>query len=142
MPKRFSFSFEENANSADKQKIEDGLKAYNRRFVPADNFRELNIFVSDKNGEVLGGLLGATYWGWLYVSMLWLDESLRGEGLGTQLLTMAEIEAENRGCQHAHLDTMDFQALPFYQKLGYTVFGQLDDLPLGHTRYFLQKKLG
>ena len=52
----------------------------------------------------------------------------------------AEQEARDRGCSHAHCDTYDFQALPFYQKLGYQVFGQLEDYPAGHTRYFLQKR--
>jgi hypothetical protein len=40
-----------------------------------------------------------------------------------------------------HLDTMSFQALPFYQKQGYTVFGILEDLPEGHRRYYLRKDL-
>jgi hypothetical protein len=39
------------------------------------------------------------------------------------------------------LDTMSFQALDFYLKLGYTVFGRLDDLPEGHSRIFLKKAL-
>ncbi len=56
------------------------------------------------------------------------------------MLRAAEQEAVKRSCLHAHLDTFDFQALPFYQKQGYEIFGQLEDYPVGHKRYFLQKR--
>ena len=46
-----------------------------------------------------------------------------------------------RGCKNAHLDTLSFQALDFYKKYGYIVFGQIADLPPGHTRYYLRKTL-
>jgi hypothetical protein len=51
------------------------------------------------------------------------------------------VEAANGGARSVHLDTYDFQALGFYKKLGYGVFGELDDYPPGHTRYFLTKPL-
>jgi len=56
---------------------------------------------------------------------------------------MATLEqaARQRGCQYAHLDTFSFQARPFYEDLGYTVFGTLDDYPPGHQRFFMQKAL-
>jgi len=71
-----------------------------------------------------------------------VDERLRGRGYGRELLAAAEQEAVRHGCRAAHLDTMSFQALPFYLKQGYTVFGELHDWPPGHARYFLQKSLG
>jgi len=75
--------------------------------------------------------------------LLWIAEGFRQRGLGKSLLLAAEREAVHRGCSNAHCDTFDFQSLPFYQRSGYTIFGQLDDYPSGHTRYFLQKrKLG
>jgi len=56
-------------------------------------------------------------------------------------ITIAEREAIARGCGSAFLDTFSFQALPFYVSLGYKVFGELADYPLGHRRYFLRKSL-
>lgn len=55
------------------------------------------------------------------------------------LMRTTEREAVARGCAHAHLNTFSFQARPFYEKLGYQVFGQLRDYPSGRTRYFLCK---
>ena len=121
--------------------IEVGLEAYNRLYAPPDNHRPLTITLRKADGTLVGGLLGETYWGWLYVRILWLAEHVRGRGYGSRLLAKAEQEAVRRGCRRAHLDTMSFQALPFYERNGYAVFGVLHDLPPGHSRYSLQKEL-
>jgi hypothetical protein len=54
---------------------------------------------------------------------------------------MAEDEGRRRGCKYAYLDTLSFQARPFYEKHGWEVFATQDDYPLGHTRWFLKKTL-
>ncbi len=121
--------------------VREGLAAYNRSRVEDDGYRELTVFLRDPDRAVVGGLLGDTYWGWLSINIVWVAESLRGQGYGRALLAMAEREALQRGCHHAHLDTMSFQARPFYEREGYTVFGALHDVPMGHSRYFMQKNL-
>ena len=67
---------------------------------------------------------------------------MRGQDYGTKLIELAEGEAQARNCHAAYVDTFSFLALDFYQKLGYTVFGTLEDFPKGHTRYFLKKEFG
>jgi GNAT superfamily N-acetyltransferase len=94
-----------------------------------------------ESGEVLGGLFGGTAYGYLHVDMLIVPESLRGAGLGSRLMQQAEDEAVRRGCEGSYLDTFDFQARGFYERIGYTVFGQIEDMPPGHTRFFLRKSL-
>lgn len=92
-------------------------------------------------GEVIGGLWGSTGYGYLHIDMLIVPESLRGTGLGSRMMQQAEDEALRRGCHGSYLETFDFQARGFYERLGYKVFGQLEDTPPGHTRYFLKKSL-
>ena len=70
-----------------------------------------------------------------------IKEELRGQGFGHRLLTLAEDEARHRGAKKAHLDTFSFQAPDFYKQHGYEVFGELQDFPPGHQRYFLSKQL-
>ncbi len=137
----YRLSLEEAPRPEDVACVRAGLDAYNRQFAPDDGFKPLTILLRAADGTVMGGLLGGTYWGWLHTDILWLDERARGQDWGTRLLQMAEQEAVRRGCHHAHLDTMSFQAQPFYERQGYTVFGVLDDLPAGHRRIFLQKAL-
>jgi len=123
------------------QAIREGLDAYNTaQGFPVD-WQPLYLFLRDEQGKTVGGLTGGTYWGWLDISQLWVADALRGLGYGRRLLMEAEQEAMKRGCHHAYLDTMDFQALGFYQQHGYTIYGELVDIPLGHKRYSLHKKL-
>jgi GNAT superfamily N-acetyltransferase len=137
----FTLELTEQAPPEDLKAVNAALADYNRRAMPNSSFRQLNILVRDAAGEVVGGLRGETYWDWLYVDTLALRDEARGQGLGSMLLALAEREAVARGCHSVYLDTFSFQALPFYQKQGYTVFGTLDNFPGEHTRYFLRKAL-
>ena len=121
--------------------VRAGLAAYNRQHAPENEYQPITLFVRNADGTVVGGLLGGTYWNWLYVEILWLSEEIRAQGYGGRLLDEAETQAVERLCIAAQLDTMSFQALPFYERHGYTVFGVLDNFPPGHRKYFLQKPL-
>ena len=134
-------SLEDNPPSQDVMYVQNCLQEFNLLHAPADNYQPLQIFLRTEEKTILGGLLGETYWGWLHISYLWIDESLRKQGFGKQIMQIAEQEAVRRGCHSVHLDTMSFQALPFYEGLGYSVFGTLNDLPAGHKRIFLMKTL-
>lgn len=118
--------------------IVQSLVGYNDSKEAPENYQDMTI-VSRHGGKIVGGLLGYTHWNWLFIRHLWVAEAFRKCGLGRNLMQTAERAAVTRGCTHAHLDTFDFQARPFYEKLGYRVFGQLQDYPSGHTRYFLYK---
>ena len=122
-----------------REAIIDGLIGYNDMHGAPEDYREMAV-LSHQAGELIGGLLGFTHWNWMFIQQLWIAQNHRGSGLGRRLVLAAEREAFARGCTHAHCDTFGFQALPFYEKLGYEIFGRLEDYPPGHTRYFLQKR--
>jgi ribosomal protein S18 acetylase RimI-like enzyme len=92
-------------------------------------------------GAVLGGIMARAWRNMLSVELVALPPELRGTGLGTRLMRMVEDEARRRDCRNAWLQTSDWQARGFYEKLGYQVFGQLEDYPVGHTRYFMTRRL-
>ena len=125
---------------ADSQFIRQKLNEYNFNLVP-DYHHETLTLVVRRQDAIIAGLTGDTYWNWLYISLFWVDERERSRGLGTRLLAKAEEVAVQRGCRNAHLETHDFQNLAFYLKRGYVVFGRLEDLPEGHTKFFLHKRL-
>ena len=125
----------------EKAAVIDALVAYNDSKAPKENYDAIERFLKDEAGKVVGGIIGNTHWGWLFIKQFWVDESLRGKGVGTKLIRLIESGAMDRGCEWAWLDTFDFQALSFYEKLGYEVLSTLDDFPLGHKRIFLKKKL-
>ena len=117
-----------------------GLVAFNTQHAGTANRREFSILLRDGDGVIVGGLSAATPWNWLFIKLLWVSDAVRGQGWGRALMARAEQEAVTYGCANAYLDTFSFQARGFYERLGYEVFGQLDDFPPGHTRYFLQKR--
>lgn len=122
------------------QRVVHRLVAANDRVAPPENHTRLAAFAS-ADDALVGGALGYTHWDWLFVSHLWVDATRRDKGVGSALMDRIETAAVARGAHAAHLDTYDFQALGFYEKRGYRVFGQLDDYPTGHTRYFLMTTL-
>jgi GNAT superfamily N-acetyltransferase len=102
--------------------------------------RLLVIPIHDDGGSVVGGLWGYTLFEWLHVQMLFVPTPLRRLGVGAALMASAEAEALQRGCRGAYVDTFSFQAAPFYQRIGFTLFGRLDDCPPGHDRLYFQKR--
>lgn len=124
-----------------KNRIDQGLRSFNREAVGYRDWLDLALSIQDEEGQVLGGLIGATIWDMLMIESLWLHEDLRGKGYGHALLARAEEIALVRGCTRAMLETYSWQALPFYEAHGYRVYGQLDDFPVGHSRYCLHRSL-
>lgn len=103
--------------------------------------RTFKIFMRDQAGQVVGGVIANCFGGWMYISLLWVEKSLRDLGYGTKLMQLVEAEAIELGCQNAHVDTYSFEAGPFYERLGYELFATLEDYPPGHCKYFLKKRL-
>ena len=121
--------------------IGGGINDFNTQQTGDDKGRRLCFVLKGPDGSVAGGVIGATYWDWLSIDLMWIKEELRGRGYGHRLLALAEDEGRQRGAKHAHLDTFSFQAPDFYKRYGYQVFGELPGYPAGHRRYYLTKEL-
>lgn len=117
------------------------LIAYNATRTGALGPHPFALLIRNQEGELTGGLWARISWGWMFVELLFIPEDRRASGLGTRLMRRAEEAAIKRGCHHVWLDTFSFQARGFYEKLGYQVFGRLDDYPVGHSRFFMTKAL-
>lgn len=130
-----------NPSDDDLRTIRENLTAFNRNDVGPDDMRPLAVVARNEDEAVVGGVVGNTAWGWLYVQWLWIAETERGKGLAAKMLAAAETEAISRGCGAAYIDTFNPVARRVYEKAGYTAFGQLEDFPKGRDRVFLQKKL-
>ncbi|MEN3259611.1 GNAT family N-acetyltransferase [Sodalis endosymbiont of Spalangia cameroni] len=128
------------ANDAEEKFIQQQLWSHNAQFEAVD-MRPLRLTVTAEAGNIIAGLLANTWWGSLEIQYLWIDERHRYGGLGRRLIQQAEAEAIARGCHQAYLDTFSFQALGFYQKLGYRPYGHLAGYAHKHTRYYLAKPL-
>ena len=147
LPGGLRLTLQHTADEAAAEFMHQQLREYNNAHSPYHREsrtpetapQPLEIYVRDASGALLGGLTGDTVWDWLYIARLWLADSLRGSGLGTRLMGLAEDEARRRDCTHAHLRTFSFQARGFYEKLGYRVIGALEGYPPGEAFYWMRK---
>ena len=143
----FSIALSATVDSEAREFIRLQLRAFNdlhseyHRAIRSVEPTPLDILIRDAAGEIVGGLIASTYWGWLEVNVLWIAEGLRRLGHGRTLLRMAEAEARTRGCAHVMLTTYSFQARGFYDKEGYRVVGEMAGYPPGAVYYWMRKNL-
>ncbi|MBW4791853.1 GNAT family N-acetyltransferase [Pseudomonas tolaasii] len=120
----------------------DALAVFNEAATGYNDRRPLTVLIKDPaTGQILGGINGKTTLGMAFLDLFHLPESLRGSGLGSQLLHAFEDEARRRGCANAVLYTLSFQAPGFYEKHGWVRFGEVPCEPQGSSRVFLSKQL-
>ena len=121
--------------------VADGVDMNNIAVTGIAEWHPANFFLRSAGGEWLGGLLSNIWGGWLDVRYIFVVEAARKQGHGRRLLQAAESLALQHSCFGATLETHSFQALPFYEKQGYEIFGRLDDYPPGHAKFYLRKRL-
>ena len=122
--------------------LEASLYEFNAHATGIFDGQFLGIFVRASDGFPVAGAFGWTWGGTCYVRYLFVQEAARGQGHGTALMQAAEKEAISRNCQQIVLETFDFQAPAFYQKLGFRTVGRIDNYPRGHEYLMLVKHLG
>jgi GNAT superfamily N-acetyltransferase len=125
----------------DSRSLIDGVRSFNRDRTGVERPRTVAYFLRDEERRIIGGVQGMLWGRSTHVDVLWVDEDYRGQGHGAKLMSAIE----NYGAEHGHplmyLETASFQALPFYEGLGYQIFGELSEISEGHTLFFLKKVL-
>ncbi|MBC6973281.1 GNAT family N-acetyltransferase [Bacillus sp. Xin] len=124
--------------------IKNKVIQYNMSVLPNEvksPLEHVSFLVKDDAGKIFGGITGTMYFYHLHIDFLWVDESVRHEGYGSQLLNKIEEMAKEKGCRLILLDSFSFQAPEFYKKQGYREFGVVEDHPKGYSQHFLEKRL-
>lgn len=117
----------------------DNLRQFNFKMMGEERSQPLIIVIRDDSGEIVGGIAGRTIYHQLLIEVLWVHDDKRGQGLGIQLMEIAEHEAQKRGCIAAQVDTLSFQAPKFYEKMGFKIVGNVSGVKDSPDRYFLLK---
>ncbi|MEK3806293.1 GNAT family N-acetyltransferase [Metabacillus sp. SLBN-84] len=131
-------------SQTNKNFVNQKLYEYNAMHFPEDlngRYEEVNVYLKDESGLVRGGILCEICWNWLEIHTLMIDEDLRHSGYGSQLLAEAEKIAAERECDFVKVDTLSFQAVDFYKKHGYEVYGTLDGVGRDFKHHYLKKNL-
>jgi GNAT superfamily N-acetyltransferase len=127
---------------ADEAVIDGGLADFNAEQAGYRDWRALAVLARDPaTGQTIGGILGRTTLGLLFVDLVYLPTALRGQNIGSRMMGMVEQEAARRGCRSGALITISFQAPGFYERRGWREFGRVPCDPPGTFRVFMSKTL-
>ncbi|MGF1754603.1 GNAT family N-acetyltransferase [Vibrio makurazakiensis] len=127
-------------SDGDINEVRDGLIKHNRPFLEGIPKSQVAYYALDGDQKV-GGIIADLWGNWLLIKFLWVDDTMRGQQVGSQLLQCMESYAKSEGCKSALVDTLSFQAKPFYESHGYECQMVLADYPLDSSLSFLTKSL-
>jgi GNAT superfamily N-acetyltransferase len=113
---------------------------YNVSATGYDNAESFTA-LRDEDGAVEAGVCGYTWGGCCCVSYLWVADSSRHKGLGSDLLDAVERHAREKGCRLVLLSTHSFQAPAFYVGRGYQLTARIADHPVGYSSGVYVKRL-
>jgi GNAT superfamily N-acetyltransferase len=136
-----TLELDEHPSQDELRELVEGVRIYNRAITGHERPRAVACFLRDFAGHLVGGAHGDLWGRSVHIAAMWVAESHRGNGHGSALLKAVEIYAASHGHVLAYLETTSFQARPFYESLGYRVFGELDGIAEGCTLFFLRKEL-
>lgn len=136
-----TLDLDEDPSAEDLRTVVDGVRAFNKSIVGHGPPRAVASFLRDEAGRIVGGAHGELWGRSVHIAAMWVDKGQRGKGQGAALLKAVEDYAAANGCALAFVETTSFQARPFYERLGYRVFGELEGIDEGVTLFFLRKDL-
>ena len=129
--------------STHRKQLKESFRLYNLSIIPdlpsEDEDQLVAVYLRRDDGTIGGGVEANIYWDGVEIELLWVSEELRGAGFGTRLMQEVEQQAKDKGAGIAFLKTGE--ARKFYEKLGYEVFGILEDRPIGTKLYYMKKRL-
>ncbi|EAZ84506.1 GNAT family N-acetyltransferase [Lysinibacillus fusiformis] len=139
-----SLQITQQLDAKNKSYVNHMLYEYNVEHFPKDlqgRYKEINLFLTDQDSQIFGGILGEVCWNWLEIHTLMVDEKFRGQGYGSKLLAAIEAIALENKCDFIKVDTLSFQALTFYENNDYEIYGTLDQVGRDFKHYYLKKTL-
>ena len=116
---------DETDNSEINSVIKKGIIDYNSPFFGSNPSQPFTNYIKNLKSEVIAGLTGFYKGKYVRIDLFWVHNELRHQGLGKKLILELEEFSKAKGCCHIQLDTFDFQARPFYEKLGFECIGTI-----------------
>ncbi|WP_258406516.1 GNAT family N-acetyltransferase [Shewanella spartinae] len=136
---KINFTHDDSDEFADR--VKQKIAEFNWQRWEVSERLPLGLKLENETGEMNAGLSARTFGNWLMIDNFWVSESLRGQQIGSRMLEEAERIARERGCIYATLDTLNFQARPFYEARGYRLEWTQEQYPKTGCKYFMTKTL-
>lgn len=137
----YEIKFVENPDPKAVQILNEGIMAHAKQIKGFGPIQFFGFFIHDENNQIVGGCQCDMLYGCLYVGSLWVSENLRGQGYGTKLMRSVEKLAKEQHCNFVAVNTMSWEALDFYKKLGFIVEFERSGFIDNAIFYFMRKDL-
>lgn len=124
-----------------KKKVHEGFRKHALEMTGLDGDKKTFSFSAYKKGSFAGIVVVKTFWGQLHIKYLYVEEIYRRKGIGTRLILNLLEYGKQQGSTAIFVETMSFQALGFYQKLGFEVELNRTGFIQGITHHYLRKNL-
>ncbi|AEW01085.1 hypothetical protein A4D02_14075 [Niastella koreensis] len=121
--------------------LEEKIYEYNSLEINKSDGAFFSRVIRSDKGVIVGGVAGWTWAGACEVTHLWVDKSMRNNGVGKLLLEAAGTEAKSKGCSTILIKSYEFQAPHFYEKYGYKIEYIQKNFPPGFNYYILTKRI-
>ena len=125
----------------EKKILKDFLEYSSETLGHNGDLHSFAVVCRDEQQNVLGLVAARSCYQGLYVRYLIVNRENRRRGLGTALIKRALEKGKALGCVFVHLETMSFQALGFYEKLGFQLDFTRSGFQDGILLHYLSKRL-
>jgi ribosomal protein S18 acetylase RimI-like enzyme len=123
-----------------KKEIYEGFKHHAVTMTGYNELSDPIAFVANNNNLFAGAIVVQLFWGALHIKNLYIDTSYRHKGLGTRLMEYAFNFGYEKKCSFAFTETMSFQALEFYKKVGFQLEFTRSGYSHGTSFHYLKKE--
>jgi ribosomal protein S18 acetylase RimI-like enzyme len=130
----------EHASESDLAALSEGVTTYGRSLALGGNARPIACLVHESQ-EIVAGGSGRTEFDRLFIAYLWVRDSLRSQGLGSEVLQKLENAARARGCSDALIETLNDRTANLYTRLGYESVARIPRYVGSFTKHVLVKTL-
>lgn len=124
-----------------KKRIYAGFGKHAKAMTGHDEKFDPVAFVANDKGYFAGAIVVELFWGALHVKYIYVDDEYRGKGVGSKLMDCALKYGQSNRCPFAFVETMSFQALDFYRKVGFELEFTRSGYKHGTSFHYLRKPL-
>jgi ribosomal protein S18 acetylase RimI-like enzyme len=124
-----------------KKRIYDGFSRHAVAMTGQDEKFDPVAFVAHDKECFAGAIVAELFWGALHIKYIYVEKEYRGKGIGSQLMKCALKYGRDQKCPFAFVETMSFQALDFYQKMGFKLELTRSGYIHGTSFHYLQKSI-
>lgn len=121
--------------------VDEGFRTHGLEVTGFDEPIRRMAYIARDGQTFVGCVTANILWGTLHIRHMFIVPEYRRKGLGKQLVEKALEYGQTHGCSAAFVDTLSFQALGFYQKLGFTLEFSRTGFAHGASMHYLKKSL-